>query len=293
MNTEKRSKFYELEFINGIIRKLEYRGRQGAIYNFKYDNLKKVKKLVDLSNGIYFVTKDDESMDIYIGQTTTGMLRFNAHKMKEYQDTAEIHFYSFEGQRPNKTLLDHIENKMIEMGNESKYHLLNNTNGNNSKLRGIDNQDAEENIPTMISLLKVFGIDFAPESDTTKEIQLSVSGIAKYEMKTDYEEDFFAKGDGYDFTISRKDDYWVLRKGSLVKAKDKWIETNGVVPTAGYFYEKFIGLVDDNNTLKKDVTWKSISPLVAFSKGITATPGWDGVKNKGGKTPHQAYREEE
>ncbi len=291
MKMEK-TKYYELDFIDGIIRKLSYRGRQGSIYNFKYSNLNQAKKSLNLSNGVYFVSADYQSMEIYIGQTTNGAFRFNEHKMKEYQDTAEIYFYAFDGQVPNKNLLDHIEKEMIKKAQDSMYTLLNKTSGNSIELRGIDEQYAEEITPTIINLLKVFGIDF---SSKHKENEQSVSSQKTiYNM---YDELFYGKAfdNERDFTIAREGDVWILKKGSKVKGRNRWENNHdeALKNNAGYpIYKSSHNLVDEDDILQKDLVWKSISPLVAFAKGHSAGTGWTSIKNKDGKTPHQVYRED-
>ncbi len=295
----KNIKYYELEFIDGIIRRLSYRGRQGSIYNFKYSNLKQAKRTMDISNGIYFVSKDNQSMEIYIGQTTNGAFRFTGeHTMKEYQDTAEIFFYAFDGQEPNKNLLDHIEKIMIEQAEQSMYTLLNKTSGTESDLRGIDHQYAKENIPTIINLLKVFGIDFSPENETTTEIETAVfTPKEKYDMKRNHDEIFYGKAfdNEKDFSIAREGDVWVLKAGSKVKGRHRWEKNHdeALINNAGYkMYQNSHNLVDENDILQEDIVWKTISVLVAFAKGHASNQGWTTVFNEEGKTPHEVYREE-
>ncbi len=276
--------FYELEFIGGVVRKLTYKGRIGSIYNFEYSRLNEARDLVDLSNGIYFVRKNNSSMEIYVGQTTNGLFRFTEHSMKEFQDTAEIFFHSFEGQKPNKNLLDYIEADMIKRVSESRYQCLNKNKGNKSNIRDIDFQYYEEQYPTILMILDAFGINLEAEVNI------------KSNEKSD-ENIFYAKGDGYDFKILRDGDFWIMKKDSLVAAKTRW--ESGAKDKDGFavknFYHKFIeeeSIVSDDNRLKRDLIWKSISSLVAFGKGNLSNNGWTEVNNKEGKTPHQIYREE-
>ncbi len=293
------TKCYELYLIDGIIRKLLYWGKQGSIYNFKYSNLNQAKKLLNISNGIYFVTKDNQSMEIYIGQTTNGVFRFTSHKMNEYQDTAEIYFYAFDGQEPNKNLLDHIERIMIKSAEASRYILLNNTSGNTSELRLKDEQYANENISTIVNLLRVFGIDFELENVVTIESEAStISQKSKHNMKRDHDELFYGKAfdSEEDFEIAREGDVWILKKGSKVKGRYRWENNHdeALKNNSGYpVYKSSHDLVDENNILQKDIVWKSISPLVAFAKGQSVGAGWTSIKNKDGKTPHQVYREDD
>lgn len=285
-----KSIFYELEFINGIIRKVNYKGKQGSLYNFKYDDLNAVKKSIDITNGIYFVSPDQETMDLYIGQTTNGLDRFSSHRMKEYQDTAKIYFFQFDGESPSKNLLDYLETKLIGYAKESKYNALNSTLGNKENIREIDKQFASEIEPTIITLLKVFDLDFAPLSDTTKEIKFDYAKTKKIVEKNDKDDDFFLKSNGADFKISRVNGIWILREGSKVNGKKRWIEDHESVSSFS-FYKNFVEFVDDKGMVTTDIAWKSISPLVAFARGQIAAPGWTEIKNADGKTPHEVYRE--
>ncbi len=285
------SKYYILEFIESIVRRLEYKGKAGSLYNFKYSNLKAVRKILNLSNGIYVVTKDENSMDIYIGQTTNGIFRFGEHKMKEHQESATIYFYSFDLQEPSKNTLDHVENKLIELAHESRYNVLNNTKGNTPSISGMDNQDVNETIPKIIELLKVFGFNFDLEVEETSEIFNLLNSGSKIEVKRNHDEEFYSKNNDYDFTIQRSSDFWILKEGSKTNALNCWNKNKEIDFSAKFFYEEFISLVDENGILTKDIVWKSISPLVAFAKGNKANNGWTEVQNKEGLTPHQVYRE--
>lgn len=289
-----KSKFYELELIDNHIRKVSYKGRQGCIYNFKYSNLNRAKKELDkLDNGIYFVRKDDESMDLYIGQTTNGLHRFTSHSMKKYQETSEIFFYSFSGEKPNRNLLDYIEMDMISRAKDSRYKLLNDKMNTTTTLAPIDQQYFTENVPTIINILKVFGIDFSMGVENTQEIDLSISTQATHKVIRNYDEIFAAKGDNHNITIAKEGDLWIMKKGSFVGAKVRWESDAKDKPfPARNFYEKHLDLVGDDNILKEDIAWKTISALVAFGKGNLSNNGWTEIYNKDDKTPHQLYREE-
>ncbi len=286
------SKYYILEFIEGKIRRLEYKGRVGSLYAFKYSNLKDVRRILKVTNGIYIVTKDgEETMDVYVGQTTNGVFRFNEHKMKEFQSEATIYFFSFENQEPTKNTLDYIEKRLIELAHASQYTVLNGNKGNSPSLSGIDTQDVNETIPKILDLLKVFGFVFNLGVEQTQEISNLLNSGSKIEVVRNHDDEFFGKSSDYDFTIQRSEDFWILKKGSKLNSRKFWEDNSEEEFAAKYFFEKHISLVDERGVLTEDIVWKTISPLVAFAKGLKAANGWEGVVNKEGMTPHNVYRE--
>ncbi len=283
---EKDIKNYDLQLIQGIIKKYKYYGRGVSMYVFDYRDLGYAKKVIDQKNAIYIINQSKSSNEIYIGQTTQGPQRFAAHKMKEHQNEAEIYYFTFDN-KPTRNILDALERRLIQVAETEGYIIKNDNKGVSTDIEVREEQYIDDNIVIINYLLQVVGIQISI-AETTKEIKMAIRNPSA-EMKNDFNETFFVNG--VDATIERKDGRWILKRGSKTNALKWWEKKSDKPRSANYnFAKNAILLLDGNGVVKRDIEWNSISPLTAFAKGLSTNSGWVSVKNKEGKTPDELYR---
>ncbi len=171
---ESKVKYFELELYNNIIKKIVHNETRHELFVFDMENKNEMLNLdldFDGSFGIYIISKRGMLDEIYIGQTTKGVKRFNdRHNFLETKDNTKdyrVFFFDLNSERANKSVLDYIEMSLISTITYSN----NKKRQTNSKINKKDEKYAIFIYENILEFLKVydFNISLYEDEDIVSE----------------------------------------------------------------------------------------------------------------------------
>lgn len=238
--------------------------------------LSEAKTVVGISNpGIYYLikTRVEESIEIYVGQTTQGIVRIKDHnKNKDWWDKAIL--FLADAQHFDSTVINGLEKLAINSVINSNRYTPYNIQKSNISIKGGILYDIQNYYDDIEFLMATLGYSFANILKSEEEMLFLSNKKRGIFAKGIYHGERFELSEGSEINFVKKVDLKSLdqRRKDLLTIGD-------------------IKLLSGKYILQKNIDFSSISAASDFVNG-GSTNGWICWKDKNGTTADALYRQD-